>query len=1411
MPISSTEINQIISQQNAGFANSFNYTGRNNQNQAEQSPLDRFASAQFAGNLGAEKNYGSLIPAIDFGLSKADTAVTGALTLQMLGVGPIMADPFELPMRAAMAGWSAGPRLGMSQLGGAALGGGLFAAPMLGAYVAGSYGLDHMRRGAEQQVLLGNTINRNFAGSGINMSSGIGTFNSLAGVANNITSMTPPSLTGYMNTESMSNLVAQGMQSGAFKGVSNSGQFREKLNSLTQEALQVSQVLKTSIDESYATIQQISSTTGLTGSQVGGFLRSSGSTFNATGMGVGQQLNIASQGAELYRSLGQTGSYGALSALRTGRNIGAFANSGAISNSSLMELGGSDGLFNSFMGVSSRVLQSGLGSQALAAAMREDGSLDMGLARQIASGGISSDEVKKRASKVFQNKSLSKQFQLNQQDMIATFMSEIGPEGILGVAQLGGSSDFDLLSNTGMSKNELSALRSYSGSTGNIRNKMSDAMRSGFNKGSGGAGIKEILSRVSDSIMRPVQNYFEELGREISDSATSYVDDVQRSLTGKVSNRYGGSGVADRVHSMRSVGAFDEARISFGSKKSGLDDLSYSRPESDTAIGQFIRGATPYGVQHLRDGGSVGSLDPMSFIGGASSTGSTLRGLAAYETSTAGGIGILGALSGGNLINAEKLLHGMKTSVKGMVSPILPQSMRVAQSELAYLGTRNLGRFVGLTGGTALRGASMGLRGFGKLAGGPLGMALLELGLRTDDMLAATGVGKRTDGIGGGLSEFMGRQYEAGRDYESDIIGSSNPSLADANGFVPINGQEMNVDGGLESLESNKWTGWLTGRAYRGMSNYFSGSVAQQMYARKQGSALNMVRSVANLSDSSVLQRNMGLSGGAFRSQARSFQQEVNDEMWDYAGVGSDDSFMQQKRFAQRRVASKMYKTPLSDRDLDVIGYAGGDVSLVKARDEAEGLLGRSFYTRGMSEAAYTQKMKETVDSGLSNIISGIEKRETTRIDARNKNVSVVRDEREDRFNDPMDRRNARRHARVGSPGIGMADGYLIGAEKNQLETQLGGMRGVEGQLSTLLTEYINGADPKERVLLAQQDRAALGRLTQNLRGKFDDTTISSLARFVKDESFGGIVSNVAKSGLQREEYERYTKANMENATAYGKAAVRGGTFRDNLGLFSGGSSVAGAFEEMIAQRQQGEDGLESRAEAFRKMGDMDADDLYKLSAHYSDAYHRTGDNTLGDVGMLAATMGEFKKKTEKYMGKKGKNEKGRKANFSALVGDDSELAGILDKSGAFKSGSIDEGTHWKLQGALTQRLRLQYGDNAPQMADRVLRGIGSVFDSDGLTAAEVQSKTVGGDIRTAIQVKGDLASGRGAMQDKGSMTSQKFNDVIDNVTTKLGGVSTALDTFAGKLNNTTAGPPAKTPDNGGSDNGILAMFGLNG
>lgn len=752
MPISSTEIQNILSAQVGMFASSAQYAQAVSAQYGFQGggppPIDdpRNAPALQAGMMASG--------AVRYGTEIAGMAATNAA---MFGYAPRALDPFTSTFASATAGYRTAGVAG-------AIGAG---AATAGAYMAiGSvfkWGVDQVVGGAQQQGMLNYQMgqmapNLNTAQLGMMSNMVSGAARSGMGSINDITAM---------------------MQAGAAEGSLNTqsiGQFQQSFQKLITNVRQVAVTLNSSLTEAQQAIQQVKSL-GVSSDQAGGFLGTMRGIGYASGLNPQQMFMAAAQGSQFGAATGISRQAGAMGAMV---GYGAL---GMVERGGLIEGVGVDS-YGRFNQGAMRFFGSGPGQRVLAAMMGENGEMNAEVAQQIASGTVSRQQINEMARRNLARRGGRDMFGAAQSELAGQFMTQYGAQAIMPAveAMAGGYGQPESIKSmiTGLTRSEMGQMSQLNAAMPGIRARMMQEGKEAFQQGAHHMGVGEQIEASIGQMIQPFKDRLRQYGADLTQSAQETIKRVTADFAGAPPRGADPSIYAQYFARFATQGADNSVSASIRAGMAGAGRGGFFMPSLPAAQTMGV-GGLPMGLR----------LGAMS---GVSPADLPMYGMAPESYNEYGGAAALSMLP----VFGGRNIYGAAGAGLGAVGRAITGA--VGGSGYGFMGMGGVGMFRGtaMAGGGLLRAGGGLLRGAGALGAG-LSLAALAGDVAFNEIPELErqyGYAPITQGAVLGQSartlEFMGEQGMLGAPLQRLRVGSQIGGLdyesATARGLTPVGG-----------------------------------------------------------------------------------------------------------------------------------------------------------------------------------------------------------------------------------------------------------------------------------------------------------------------------------------------------------------------------------------------------------------------------------------------------------------------------------------------------------------------------------------------------------------------------------------------------------------------------------------------
>lgn len=489
MPVSSTDVNNIIQAQLASFSNAAQYARSLSGGPTPPNPL--LFDSTTAGIIGS-----AAARAPDVGVS----AISGAA---MLGLGPRLFDPFSGSLAAASMGYGA-----QGLAGGIGMGLGAF-----GAYTAAGSALgwatDQMATGAQMRGVSNTMVGAAMPGAtAAQMNQMSGTMESLARA-------------GQGSMGELTALMGQGIGSGSLD-MSNMSRFQTSFTTLVSRVREVATVLNSSLTEAHAAIESVR---GLGISQAGapGVVNLMRGIGGAAGLDPSQAATAIASGAGFGRMAGIDPDKAAIGAL-TSTGVYSLANKAGVP-------GVADHSYGTFSQGAMRFLSSGPGSRVLGALMNPYGGIDAEAADQLTAGTMSLGDVNKRYNKLISQPGGRDLLSAHGNEAAASFITEYGPQALSpamrAMAAKSSRPETFLRSHTGMTGADLDAMSNMNTAGPMLQQQLIAAASEGMNSGGyGSGGMSGAITRAMDVLTKPMRDKLREYGASLTGAVETAVSEA---------------------------------------------------------------------------------------------------------------------------------------------------------------------------------------------------------------------------------------------------------------------------------------------------------------------------------------------------------------------------------------------------------------------------------------------------------------------------------------------------------------------------------------------------------------------------------------------------------------------------------------------------------------------------------------------------------------------------------------------------------------------------------------------------------------------------------------------------------------------------------------------------------------------
>lgn len=672
MPISSTQIQNILATQVGMFASSAQYAQAVSAQYGYQPSGSSVDDPRNARPLQAGMMASGAVRAADIGAGGLGMAA-------MLGMAPRMFDPMTATIGAAASGYGAAGAAGAIGMG-VATGGAYLALGSIYRWSA-----DQLVIGAQQRGML------NYQMGQLAPNMGAAQLGQMSAMVSGAARM------GMGSIQDISSM----MQAGAADGSLNTQsitQFQQSFQKLLGNVRQVATALSTTLTEAQQAMAQVKSL-GISSDQAGQFLGSMRMIGQGAGLSPQQMYGIAAQGTAFGRQLGIN---------PQGAAMGAMINQGVlgmVEKGGLIEGVGLDS-YGRYSQGAMRFLGSAPGQRVLAAMMTEGGGLNQEVAAQIASGAMSRQDIQRMATQNLGRRGMRDILNARSGELAGEFISQYGPQAINPALQAmtsgglyGQNPESMRAMLTGLTRSELGQMGDLNRMMPSLRSRLMEEGRAGFQEGSRRASLSESLDAQIGQLVAPFKDRLRQYGADLTQSIQQTIEGVTRDFIGappqsadpSVYARYmrqyiRGGGTNNLVY--RRAQPFME----------GMGGGGFMNPSIPQA--QSFLGGMPSGLRIGSMGAGVG-LEDLPFYGlGTESYNPAITAAAA-------------ATFGGSASIAARLGRGLGAAGLGITEA-------TAIGGTGFMGLGGYGAVTGSlrAGGFAMRGAGLALRGAGLLGAG---------------------------------------------------------------------------------------------------------------------------------------------------------------------------------------------------------------------------------------------------------------------------------------------------------------------------------------------------------------------------------------------------------------------------------------------------------------------------------------------------------------------------------------------------------------------------------------------------------------------------------------------------------------------------------------------------------------------
>lgn len=439
MPISSTDVQNLINAQMGMFGTTSSYAGNiSAQNRIGTPPV------QFGGGSGAmdPRTPSEVGPGGQFGMGLAQAAASGMQTapaiasgLAMFGYAPQVMDPFLGTLGAARAGWGSGAGQGMGMQAARGLGGGMAA---MGGYMLAGSALntitDQIIQGAQEQLTINTMLSMQATRRNLPLMGGIGP-SGAAAIGGQIQGMA--NADPWTSVGELTGLMGSGLEGGMFRGAGSTGQFQAKFRQLVSEVRQVSDSLNVTLNEGLSVMRDVQGMGVYGTGSAAGMITTASGIGGGLGLTPGSMLGGAQSGSAMARRFGVHGGIGATLGLGMAGRLGAAALNESTAER-IRELAGGAELEEAIPGLAGQLVGGAFalgstrqGMDVLTAMVDPDtGQIDPSRAAGFASGAFSRKDIQRMARRA--DRSTKQAVKARHDSLLGDLVSLVGPEGMLG-------------------------------------------------------------------------------------------------------------------------------------------------------------------------------------------------------------------------------------------------------------------------------------------------------------------------------------------------------------------------------------------------------------------------------------------------------------------------------------------------------------------------------------------------------------------------------------------------------------------------------------------------------------------------------------------------------------------------------------------------------------------------------------------------------------------------------------------------------------------------------------------------------------------------------------------------------------------------------------------------------------------
>jgi len=744
MAMTSQEIAAIIGQQQQQFSAQHGYA---------QASTGAYGTAPISVDQGIQAagigGYTSKLP----GMAMGSIGLAAAF-----GHAPAVLDPFTAMGSFAATGLRSRGIPGMLGYGAAGFAlGSAIQAPI-------QYGLENMVQGAEGRGLLNAQLGAMLPSMRASQ---------LGGLSGSIMNM---SRAGYGSVNDLTSIMGQAGPT--MLDTSSTASLGVSFQSLMETVRQSSQILSVSTGEGFqalSTMRQAGLNNGQS-LQAMGALRAMGT---GAGMSPAQMMEQMSMGMQFAQNSGTDAYAGGI---------------GMATNAAMTNYAGTRGGIRGIRGDTSDKMLSGsmrffngrAGQNVLAAMMSSDGSIDESVANRVAAGTITKKEIETLSAEHLKGVGRDT-FSSRSGELSAQFVSQYGPAAAMGgvKAMAEGSKMQDTLMQmmTGLNRSDLSVMDQLASNSGMLKARMMEEARSGMQAGTGRRSLGDIVSKIFEPITKAIRDKSQKIGESWTQAIQETIESIGDEFMGAKDPTAIGTG---GLTSMRQLAASGQKIGNLAKFDSALGNSNaafnmFGVHKTGDSFGSQLANMSPssFRMASMGEGTSMSELpmygmgtmthsDAMSGVAATAGLSRVTAGLA--SRSIIGGVGgasaALEASAAGGFLGGVGSMVGSAGKGLGNLAGEISRPAANAFSRQWFANGIDMmagGRGV-LTGTTKLAGgvtrlAGAGIRGLGRLAAGPLGLAWAGADLLSNELPAlmrGAGMSEITDGaISGGMADVL--------------------------------------------------------------------------------------------------------------------------------------------------------------------------------------------------------------------------------------------------------------------------------------------------------------------------------------------------------------------------------------------------------------------------------------------------------------------------------------------------------------------------------------------------------------------------------------------------------------------------------------------------------------------------------